>query len=316
MMRKFLCAVAALAALAAPAPAETRGEIALKLVEPPARCIVRRDTAHPVFHGCIDWHSSVHATWAMIAAMRLSGVKRYELLLDTFLSPSGIARERQVLAADPRFEMPYGRAWFLRLAIEYRATIGSERLAAMASDIADSMVAYYRAKPPDPHARDYASASWALINLYDYGVAMRRDDIVRFVGDLVRAHFLSHDSCDPNLDLTGGFMAVCSNWAWLVARVLPPVEFRAWLGRFLPLPERFVPLAQPTAAHQYGINFSRAWGLAGLYRATGDARWRTAAAAHFDRAYRQPSWWDGDYRRVGHWVAQFGMFALDQLAEP
>lgn len=315
-MRAFLCALGGLAALASPAPAETRGETALNLVEPPARCIARRDTGHPVFHGCIDWHSSVHATWAMVAAMRLSGENRYELLLDAVLSPTGIARERQDLATNLRFEMPYGRAWFLRLAIEHRVTMGSDRLAAMANDIADSLIAHYRTHAPNPYARDYDSASWALINLYDYGVAVRRDDIVRFVGDLVRTYFLSPESCDPNLDLTGGFMAVCSNWAWLVARVLPPAEFRQWLARFLPAPERFVPLAQPATAHQFGLNFSRAWGLAGLYRATGDRRWRTAATAHFDHAYRQPSWWDGDYRRVGHWVAQFGMFALDQLAEP
>jgi len=296
------------------ARAESRADVALALAEPIARCVARRDTAHPAFHGCLDWHSSVHGTWALLAAARLGGNTRHAALIDGILAPEKIARERRDLAADPRFEMPYGRAWFLRLAVEDRAA-GHDRLTGFAAELADSLVAFYRARPPDPSSRDYDSASWALINLYDYGLAAGRDDIVQFVRRAVHAHFLpATEPCDPARELHGGFMAICSNWAWLVSRVLPPAEFAPWLARFLPAPEKLVPVAQPRGAHQHGLNFSRAWGLAGLYGATGDARWRRAYFAHFELAYRNRHWWDGDYRAVGHWVAQFGMFALQQDA--
>ena len=38
-----------------------------------ARSIVRTDTTHAVFHGCYDWHSSVHGHWALVRVARVTG---------------------------------------------------------------------------------------------------------------------------------------------------------------------------------------------------------------------------------------------------
>ena len=35
--------------------------------------VSRKDTEHPAFCGCIDWHSSVHGTYALLVASRLTG---------------------------------------------------------------------------------------------------------------------------------------------------------------------------------------------------------------------------------------------------
>ncbi len=48
------------------------------LAQVPARHILRHDTAHPAFHGCIDWHSACHAAWALLAHRRLTGDARYD----------------------------------------------------------------------------------------------------------------------------------------------------------------------------------------------------------------------------------------------
>jgi hypothetical protein len=50
-------------------------------------CTERHDSDYPVFHGCVDWHSAIES----------------ELIF---------------LETHPKFEMPYGRAWLLRLTIE------------------------------------------------------------------------------------------------------------------------------------------------------------------------------------------------------
>ena len=33
----------------------------------------REDTGHAVFHGCYDWHSAVHAHWALLRVARVTG---------------------------------------------------------------------------------------------------------------------------------------------------------------------------------------------------------------------------------------------------
>lgn len=299
----------------APLVAE-RAAIAFNLAHPIAECVARHDTEYPVFHGCIDWHSSVHGIWALIAYQHATGDARYNALVQDTLDPHGIVAERAYLAEHPAFEMPYGRSWFLRLALEQHHDTGSELLRPMADDIAQSLVAYYRATPPLLESGAYQSASWALINLYDYGVERGDLALVAFVAEQVRAHFLTGLERCSGPEADAEFMAVCSNALWLVAKVLPPAEFARWSKPYLALVLKLVPIERPRRAHEYGRNFSRAWGLMGLYRATGDSRFARLYATHFLATYSDPQHWAGDYGSVAHWVPQFGMFALQPLFEP
>src|SRR5438552_860208 len=47
------------------------------LAEPVDACLRRRDTDSPIFHGCVDWHSSVHGAAALLSYMNLTGDRRY-----------------------------------------------------------------------------------------------------------------------------------------------------------------------------------------------------------------------------------------------
>jgi hypothetical protein len=40
------------------------------------------------------------------------------------------------------------------------------------------------------------------------------------------------------------------------------------------------------------------------------------ALDHIETNLHRPSWWRGDYRSVGHWVPQFGIFALQRAMRP
>ncbi|MCR4301679.1 MAG: DUF2891 domain-containing protein [Sulfuricaulis sp.] len=289
-----------------------RGRVATALTEPIAACVARKDTDHPVFRGCIDWHSSVHGTWALTAYTWAVKDQRYRSLIEKTLDPQRLEREREYMRRHPRFEMPYGRAWFLRLAIDHQRTFKNKLLIPFADEVAQSLVDYYTATPPDPESLAYDNASWALINLYDYGVA--RDDrrLVEFVKTKVRTHYLTRSACPlARVELEPReFMAVCSNWAWLVQSVLPPNEFNTWLARFLPDDLALHPITTPGNAHEVGLNFSRAWGWWRLYSATRNPRYAKLYLDHFNQTYDHPELWKGDYRSVAHWVAQFGMFAL------
>lgn len=291
---------------------QERAGFARALTEPISACVVKHDTSNPVFHGCIDWHSSVHGVWALSAYSWATGDGRYRNLIESLLKPELLAEERQHLAANPEFEMPYGRAWFLRLAIDYRRAFGGTLLDAFADDVAQSLMTYYTRVQPDPQSTAYQSSTWALINLYDYGVMRHDERILGFVRDKVHVFYLGRGPCPlqaVEVD-TREFMAVCTNWAWLVGKVLPHDIFKSWLADFLPESMVIEPINDAASVHQVALNFSRAWGLWNLYWMTGEIRFLDAYLKHFNSTYEQPEAWKGDYGTLAHWVAQFGMLAL------
>ncbi len=279
--------------------------------------LARTDTDHVAFHGCIDWHSAVHGTWALTAYSRMTGDTRYAPFIAEVLSPEKIAAERAFIAARPDFEMPYGRAWFLRLALEHERAFGGDALKPMADDVLASLLAIYEQRRPDPRRGSYQSDSWALINMYDYAQWSQNAAALETVRDRVQKHFVRYEeSCGYDLE-AGHFMAVATNWAWLVSRVLQQDAFDRWAQTFFAVPGLPQPVTQPLNWHHHGLNFSRAWGLWGLHAASGSANakdaYLAAYVAHVRESYDKPELWRGSYQGVGHWVPQFGMFALQPL---
>src|SRR5262245_889763 len=98
---------------------ERKRAIAAELARQVAFASRRKDTHHPAFKGCVDWHSAVHGTWALLAYQRATGDTGYAALVASILETQALAREREHMRRSAMFEMPYGRAWFLRLAIEH-----------------------------------------------------------------------------------------------------------------------------------------------------------------------------------------------------
>ncbi len=292
-----------------------RHAIAAGLAAPAAECFQRTDTRHPVFKGCIDWHSASHAAWALLAYTRLTGDSRYVSVVRSAFTEEGLRQELAYLKAHPSFEMPYGRAWFLRLATEYQRVIGDGALAMLADHIKVSLLEHYRRHPPLPDSRSYDSASWALMNLFDHAEASGDAPTRSEVRDMVASRFMAPGGRCLAENETGHFMAVCVNWAWLVAKTQPRSRFLDWYASWQPDLRTLSPVTSPRNAHAYGLNFSRAWGLAPLASLTGHPALLKSYADHFNVAYRTPSNWRGDYLKVGHWVAQFGMLAAFPLFE-
>ncbi len=295
---------------------EQKSAIASALARQVAFCSARHDTDYPAFKGCIDWHSAVHGMWALTAYQRATGDEQYAPLVAQILKLDALASEREHLRQSPLFEMPYGRAWFLRLAIEHRLLTGSDDLADFADDVALSIRDYYRAHPVDRFAGAYDSASWALINLLDYARFRHLTDVEAEVTEWVKNDFVNVDqSCGYDRE-RNEFMGICTNWAALVSRVLDRDAYAAWLDKFIAANGLPQPVVEPSTDHQFGLNFSRAWGLWDMYDKTGREDVAAAYAAHFENGYAPASNWSGSYEAVGHWVAQFGMFAVQPLFGP
>jgi hypothetical protein len=160
--------------------------------------------------------------------------------------------------------------------------------------------------------------SWALLNLYDYSVHFglsKETEVLR--ARIVELYVKPADlSCDYAAEL-GGFMAVCTNWAMLASRVTSKDDYDVWLNAFIEQNGLPQPVISPTTPHEYGLNFSRAWGLWAMYDHSASRRMDVvdAYSAHFKAGYAQFVEVQDDYSVAGHWVAQFGLFALQPMLE-
>lgn len=276
----------------------------------------RQDTRHPAFKGCVDWHSAVHGVWALLAYERATGDRQYQELVSSILNAEALSAERAHLARSPQFEMPYGRAWFLRLAIEHHKLAGPGDLLAFADEVARSMQAYYHGRRIDRFSGAYASDSWALINVLDYARHRHLAELEADVTGWVNARFVD---AEPNCGYErerGNFMAIGTNVAALVSRVLAVQPYAAWLDHFIAVNGLPAPIVRAAGDHEFGLNFSRAWGLWDMYAQSGRTDVAEAYAAHLDRGLTPPGNWRGSYMAVGHWVAQFGIFAMQPLFGP
>lgn len=293
---------------------DQRASMLARLVTSPLACVVRNDTDHPVFHGCIDWHSSVHGVWSIVAVGSALHDNKLIEKATTLLNPRDLETERQFLQDHPKFEMPYGRAWFLRLAVDFQSASGDSRLTDMSDDVAASLAQYLFSRPIHPGSLSYESDTWALINLHYYAAWRKDEKLLTRIQEAVTHYYALIEGPCPALDAEAhatDFMPICTNWAWLVSMYMKPEKFRNWASSFLPPTAQIMePVTDPSTPHHHGIDFSRAWGLWAVYWSTSDPRYLRAYLADVTTALDNRDWWAGDYETVSHWVAQFGILAI------
>jgi hypothetical protein len=282
-------------------------------------CVERDDTTNPCFHGCIDWHSAVEGTWALLA---LSRVLEDPSLLDAanaILEPSAVADElAQLESGGPvPTEIPYGYSWFLVLARE-REMQGAADLTPLAELVAPALETYLMGLTRGEIdgtmvADDYQNLSWIVVNLWqwaDWTVDVDLADwLVSFTrNEIVPREFFCPLSSSPTR--IHDFFPPCLHRAWLITTVLPPDEVAAWIETGVPAELDLEPLGAPPDAHTAGLNFSRCFGLWSLWDATGERRFRDMYMHHIVTHMAMPEYWRDDYLAHAHWIPQFGTFAI------
>lgn len=342
-----LAAAASLSACAGPRPAPPEPPAVLATPEAAldafsvlvASNIARKDTQFPVFHGCIDWHSAVHGHWALLRIARTGRRPEGAAAADRSLEPVRLEREAALLKENPAFEMPYGRAWFLRLAGEHarwsRETGGRdpERLRPMARAVAASMLEYYERFPPTPHSREYLNASWALAQLFAWFDFDENKEGKERVQRHLKEKFLVGGGPGFGDDKSiAEFFSPFGMWSYFITTVgtteqindfLAPRDFPETelhpVERYIPSPHRAAKEPKPTA-HHFGMNWSRAWALKALGRKASDSalreRFARAYQDHVRRGFADHAVHARDYGAYGHWVPQFAVYALTDLDAP
>lgn len=96
------------------------------------------------FRGSFDWHSDVHAHWALLSMARITKDADLEKKMLDILTIERLEKEYQFLTSKQyiNFEKPYGRAWFLLLLWElnHRAIAKNEKFKTIRKNLTDDMI--------------------------------------------------------------------------------------------------------------------------------------------------------------------------------
>jgi hypothetical protein len=220
--------------------------------------------------------------------------------------------------------MPYGRAWFLRLSIEFELWATGvrlrdpQRLRPMADEVARSLLAHYRSHRPSPLSREYANASWALAQLHAYARHSGGDALRDETDSFIRQRMLTPATAPSFRDdaTHSDFFSTFGNWAYLIAKTRDAQSVAAFLREHPLSDEEIRPVRLLPGAHHLGMTWSRAWALRALSRAATDpdvrARLDQAFLDHVQTGMRQHAKYAGNYGAYDHWVPQFAVYAVTE----
>ncbi|MBU7005007.1 MAG: DUF2891 family protein [Theionarchaea archaeon] len=314
----------------------------------PSKCIELVDQVHgdkTLFHGCHDWHSSVHGHWALLR-MDLTGSGRHHdevTRVGKRFTEAKISAVIDELEQAPRFEMPYGRAWLLKLVVEYERWVqvnhvpppGSWRR--LGDHAAESLRVYYLEgsprRTPDILSNQYRNDSFAIVQLYDYFRHRGDEGRLAAVRDYINEHFID-DSLhfDPESDRAPrAFLSPFWSWIYLLVKTQPDEALRELVDVDEIGDEWLRPMARQEVSrgrvHHLGMNWSRAWAIKCLARRMSSwdpreypaerlvksyhAHLEEGLRAHDDFVRAHPDIEEEEaYYSYYHWVPQFGIYAI------
>lgn len=273
-----------------------------------------------VFNGSFDWHSSVHAHWALLSIARLTADAELESRVLARLSPAALSEEAgELLRAGAGFEMPYGQAWLLLLLRELgRRPGGLGRDAGLLRMQTESRLLKHLESSPFPEGgRNSASfsrkhSSW----LFSY--------MLFRLAEPLESNRLRIDRLGQKLEsLREGVLQQTLNGPrdfvylpaalWL-AENFPSPSAKAWAYRFPVSAWPTAPVAHSNA-HQAGGAMVSLWPFA-AQSAEGDRASCETFNLAIDRMMAQPEYWRFDpalprtFDTVGHWVPQFAWMGI------
>lgn len=291
---------------------------------------------HPVFYGCLDWHSSVHGHWMLVRLLRLfpSLANRAEII--QVLGNSFVPEKMQAEAAyfstysvSRNFERTYGWAWLLKLDQElatWNDTLGRQWHAAL-QPLTAKIVALWKAYLPRqtyPNRTGvHPNTAFAMAFALDWARAVSDTAFEREVVARSLAFYKDNTATPAYLEPDGSdFFSPSLEIADLMRRILPKKAFLSWLNRFYEersisricsLPE-VSDRSDYQIVHLDGLSFSRAWcmrGIAGQLPPGHPLKKRFTTAADTFLSKTLPTLFAGNYGGE-HWLASFAVYALEQ----
>lgn len=289
---------------------------------------------YPAFFGCFDWHSSVHGHWLLARFARLHPdhelAQEVRTILDAHLTPDHIAAETAYLLGPDRasWERPYGLAWLLQLAAEFRewddpgAARWSAALAPLEAACVTRLSDWLPKLAYPIRTGEHSQTAFAFGLVLDYARGKGDLELAGLVEETARRLYLADRGVDLAFEPSGqDFLSPALAEADLMRRVLDPAAFAGWLSAFLPqVPpgqgEDWLPVAVVTdrsdgkLAHLDGLNLSRAWMLDGIAAGLPRDDPRLGALIAAADAHRQAGLAavTGEFYEGGHWLGTYATY--------
>jgi len=225
------------------------------------------------------------------------------------------------------FERTYGWAWLLKLAAELKGWDSPEarRWAMQLQPLTDVVVARFETFLPNQtypiRVGVHGNTAFSLSLALDYGRVSGDGRLQGLLVERARTYFLK-DRSGPLGWEPGGedFLSPCLEEAALMAKILPPKEFRPWLQAFIPQlvktgalqPAVVSDRTDPKIVHLDGLNLSRARALRELAAALDPKDPRKAGlerTAWLHANASLPNIASGNYEGE-HWLATFAVLLL------
>lgn len=289
---------------------------------------------HPAFHGCYDWHSSVHAHWLLARLIQRFPSADFapgaRASLAKSLTAENLAAEAAYLHDPGRasFERPYGLAWLLQLAAELRtwddpqAKDWARAIQPLESEAATRIKRWLPELHYPIRIGEHDQTAFAFGLIWDWAQVSADEEMRVLLRDAAQRFYVADRACPLNYEPSGhDFLSPCLAEADFMRRVLDREHFSRWLSAALPgIPrqanQRWLPpgvvtnRADPKLAHLDGLNLSRAWMLRAIAAALDPADRRipsllAAAREHAEAALPQVT---GEHYEGGHWLGTFAVY--------
>ncbi|MEZ6010954.1 MAG: DUF2891 domain-containing protein [Hyphomonas sp.] len=289
---------------------------------------------YPAFHGCFDWHSSVHGHWLLVRILNTDPDTPYRDAIIASLSqsftPENIAGELAYFQAPDRasFERPYGQAWFLQLMTELREAkfpeaAGWVETLSPLEDFFEAQTSTWLDKLVYPiRIGTHNQTAFAFGLMLDWSDTAIRPKFREKIAAKVLEFHEADVNCPLAYEPSGeDFLSPCLMEADLMRRVMGTEQFAAWLSLFLPQipvdgsgdwlqPGMVLDPTDGKLVHLDGLNLSRAWALEGIASALPAADPRrpallAAAERHKETGIAAVS--DAHYSG-SHWLASFATY--------
>jgi hypothetical protein len=245
--------------------------------------------------------------------------------LDKHLTDEKLRVEADFLRAQPLFERPYGWGWALALAHELGGleTRWRADFQPLADIVATSLTAWLPRLTYPVRAGVHSNTAFALSRALPYARASA-PALEAAIAEAAERWFAGDEDYPGGWEPSGAdFLSPALCEAELMASLLGPDDFGAWLRRFLPgiADGRPAALFTPAVvsdstdghiAHLHGLNLSRAWCWRRLSESLPPQDPRVvpmsaAARRHADAALPMVT---GSHYAVEHWLAAYAVLFL------
>jgi len=300
-----------------------------------ADAILLPNQLHPVFYGCLDWHSSVHGHWLLVKVLKqFPGISIKDSIIQALTNSfqeQKIITELQYFSkykTTKTFERTYGWAWLLKLDQELYtwddplAKKWHNSLKPLTQQIVTLWKEYLPKQTYPNRTGVHPNSAFGLVFALDWARALHDTAFENAIVLKAKTFYLDNKATPAYLEPDGtDFFSPSLQIADLMRRVLPKQSFINWLNKFYEPRsiQRIIQLPVVSDRSDYlivhldGLTISRAWCMKEIAKALPASHpWKktfeTTAAYFLTTAMKNIT--GGNYGG-DHWLASFMVYALN-----